>query len=511
MVSPSHSKLNRFIPGLTDLFGVLIALAFLLVVPSLSGDPGTGWHLQAGKLISEIPSGFSGPGITMDQFLFPGEAKAWVNNQWLADWLLFNVKDVFGWSGLNSLVALNVFAIYFLVILSSFSRASLSPLVSAVVLFLLLFMGAVQWIVRPVMFSFLLFAVVCHLVLLERRNLISRSKLVILPLLFAVWCNLHPAFILGIAVLGLVMASCFAEFLLEGKKLKETGVVFYSVVLFFCLIASLCNPSGVGLWQNIFGLAGNEFFMNLNSEWLSPDFHIFFFFFFLLSLLTGVLLLLSGFGQKLNYTECGLLLIFASASLMQRRYIPFFSIACALPLGLLIQFWWESQRTRSGSLVKAFQAIEQKNVLRSRARWTFYFFLLAIFVNNFFSDDARFAPEMLPAKIITALKSGPEKARILHSPDLGGSITFQLWPQQLASIDDRNQLNGQQAYLDFLDLFQVTSNWEEKLRAGNYDWLLVDQRSALFKLMSNTSVQQRTGYQAGVQEGALQLFQKRQG
>jgi len=503
-----HSHKSKHFPGLTDILGVLIGLAFLLVVPSLSGDPGTGWHLKAGELISELSGSLSGPGITSDKFLYPGELREWVNNQWLADLLLFKVRESFGWSGLNSMVALNVLIIYFLVILGSFGRAGISPLISAVVLFLLLFMGAVQWIVRPVLFSFLFFSMLCHLILLERRSLISRSRLLALPLLFAFWCNFHPAFILGLVVIVLCITSCCAESLLEGKGLRETGLPFYLVLLIASVLATFCNPSGLGLWKNIFGLAGNKFFMNLNAEWLSPDFHLFYFFFFLVSFLSGMLLFLSGFRSRLNYLECGLLLVFSGASLLQRRYIPFFSIACALPLAILFQAWWESRREAGGSLARAFQSIEQKDVLRTRVRWTSLCFLLAIVGHNFFSNDTSFAPAMLPGKIVSALQEGPSNARILHSPDFGGQITFLLWPERSPTIDDRNQLNGQQAYVDFLDIYQGASGWEEKIRKGSFDWILVEKRYPLYKLLSQIPVQKRIGYRAGVSEGEFQLFDR---
>jgi hypothetical protein len=343
---------------------------------------------------------------------------------------------------------------------------------------------------------------------LEKRGRISRKKLLFLPLVFGLWCNLHPAFILGIALLVLAIASSIASRLLEGKALKDSAFITYIIVLILSVLATFLSPFGLGLWQNIFGLAGSDFFMNLNTEWLSPDFHVFYFLFFLISFLLGVSLLVSGYGKELNFFECSLLLVFSTASLMQRRYIPFYSIACAVPLALMVQNWWAVRREKSSALARAFQSIEQKNVLRSSIRWTSLCFLSVLIVHNFFASDTRFAPEMLPKKILAVLRAEPVRARIFHSPDFGGAFAFQLWPQQFASIDDRNQLNGQQAYIDFLDIIQAAAGWEAKLGAGNYDWLLIDKRSPFFKLISQISVQKRIGFRASVEEGNQQLFEE---
>ena len=83
------------------------------------------------------------------------------------------------------------------------SNRDLSPVAAFFLAIAVCLQGSVQWIFRPVFFSFLCFSS-CYLVLDAeiKKQGGAGKKLYVLPLLFFLWANLHPAFILGLFLLG---------------------------------------------------------------------------------------------------------------------------------------------------------------------------------------------------------------------------------------------------------------------------------------------------------------------
>ena len=93
------------------------------------------------------------------------------------------------------------------------------------------------------------------------RNYRQRKCLVLIPLLFLLWANIHPTFVLGLFLLACVpLTFCIERYLLGIRDEAETR--FAKVVTAtLCLsgIATLINPYGPGLHLSILTLGGNEF------------------------------------------------------------------------------------------------------------------------------------------------------------------------------------------------------------------------------------------------------------
>ena len=242
---------------------IILILGFLSLVVfqlnNLADDPGVGWHLMTGKVISQ-----SGNIPIVDPFLNYPTPRPWVADQWLSDLLLYFTYTLGAWPLVYAVLISIFFLTFFGVYLPWLSRLTRSPNLAAIVTLLAFKMAQIHFIVRPVMCSFLLFALLLRLVWpRENTSRVIPSGLLV-GLIFVFWANLHPAFFLGFLLLGLrVMDLALAA------RFKEAAT--WCATTAFAIMCTLVNPYGVNLHLSILSLASDPFFMNLHMEWLSPD------------------------------------------------------------------------------------------------------------------------------------------------------------------------------------------------------------------------------------------------
>src|SRR5690606_9714352 len=99
----------------------------------------------------------------------------------------------------------------------------------------------------------------------------------LLPVIMLVWANLHGAFIAGFviwAIFGIGTAwDAFWRRLPAGADLPAGCWRSYLFGGVASLIATLANPSGIGLWATSAGYIGNRYLVGHTAEYLPPNFH----------------------------------------------------------------------------------------------------------------------------------------------------------------------------------------------------------------------------------------------
>lgn len=116
---------------------------------------------------------------------------------------------------------------------------------------------------RPQIFGQLLFAV--FLALLS-RPLPSKAAVVAIPLLFAVWVNLHGSFAVGFVLLGLTWIGRVIEAWWAKAVVKDTALRRLTLAIVLGLVAACVNPAGPGVYLNVLGFGGNANLKTL-QEW----------------------------------------------------------------------------------------------------------------------------------------------------------------------------------------------------------------------------------------------------
>lgn len=259
----------------------IVAVAVLLAAPALmsfSGkslsDPDIWWHLRTGEWILQhhaLPH--------TDTFSWTNAGKPWVAYSWLYELLVIKLFQWFGLAGI-----LGYGAAMLLCIMAAMRRliSSVQPDFPLLALFTLVgcLSFARMFTPRPWLFSILFFVLELDILLRVRATGRAR-KLAWLPVLFALWSNIHIQFIDGLIVLGIAAAERAATSFGWGERtLLRTRPL--GLAIFGCFLGTLANPSGLGIYRVAYDLASQSGVMSKIDELQAmpfrtiPDFLILF-------------------------------------------------------------------------------------------------------------------------------------------------------------------------------------------------------------------------------------------
>ncbi|MGQ9728131.1 MAG: hypothetical protein ACUVSC_06385 [Candidatus Fervidibacter sp.] len=229
---------------LTVILGLVIA--FAAAHPVL--DPDMWWHLAVGESILQHRSVYF-----VDTLSFTNP-KIWVNSQWMTEVIFATLHKIVGIEGLEA-IALVLKVIAFLLVF----EATKAPPLTRVWVTILFAFGAFPLIggVRPQLFSFLFVAWLSltihqHRQLSETRNLekpkwqfANLSMFVSIPLLFAIWANVHSFYPVAFALLSLAIV---ADYVNERRKqpfvLGQSWRRQMALTLSLCLVTIMFTPFG---------------------------------------------------------------------------------------------------------------------------------------------------------------------------------------------------------------------------------------------------------------------------
>lgn len=231
----------------------IIILVLLYSVPVFQAmlpveDPDIWWHLRAGHWIlshGQVP--------TTDPFSAYGMDKSWIAYSWLFEVLVYGLFTKFGLSGVLWLTVLMTLLIAFT--LHYAVRSAGLPFLAEVVLLAVVF-GSLKPVIspRPWLFSILFFAIELY-ILFQVQKTGRLAAAFILPILFALWANLHIQFIYGLAVLLLFASQSLILTQLPSQLSDDNDKIIpfrrLSVLLLSCGLATLLTPYHFQLYRPI--------------------------------------------------------------------------------------------------------------------------------------------------------------------------------------------------------------------------------------------------------------------
>jgi hypothetical protein len=213
------------------------------------------WHLRTGQWIMEhhaLP--------VTDPFSQVGQGQAWVAYSWLFEVLLYalfkacGLMGVIGYTAVLSLAIVVALLAYVQRFVPNYSRAVLYVGMGALTL-------APLCSPRPWLFT-LLFFIIEYTLLVAARQTGKTRWLWCLPLIFALWANLHIQFIYGLFLLGFDTVQPWLEQLLRRdfslKKLRENFDRQRWALLLVCCGATLATPYQIKIYQAMLEIAGQR-------------------------------------------------------------------------------------------------------------------------------------------------------------------------------------------------------------------------------------------------------------
>lgn len=239
----------------TILKRILLILPFLFVFIAslyLPTDPDLGWHLKYGEYF------FQHHQLLRDNtFSTMMPNYHWANGSWGTDIITYAIFKTGGFLGL-ALASSSIFVLTFFF----FARAGKIDFLSQAIFFPLFiyFLSPINSSsFRGQQLSYLFFGILIYLI--SNYKPLSK-KLLFIPLLFLVWCNVHEESFLFLTFFGAWVIYMIGYNILTNKankrslQKKENLLLLGTLVLSF--LVTFINPFGAELLGNAFSYIGND-------------------------------------------------------------------------------------------------------------------------------------------------------------------------------------------------------------------------------------------------------------
>ncbi|HET7010073.1 MAG TPA: hypothetical protein VFI11_04805, partial [Anaerolineales bacterium] len=408
---------RRLVPYLT-----FLAVLAMAIRPSIDTD--TWWHLRAGDWILS-----HGEILRQDVFSSTMQGAEWIYPGWLAQIVM---RGLFGAGGLGALSLLT--AVSVLVGLVAVWPLLEGPLLlRSAVLLLAAVTSSIYWSARPQILSFALTGITLWILDGARA---SPRRLWLLPVVFAVWANLHGGFAIGLILVG---ASVVAEILeiavgdpARGIRLdqawrsRKAALGRWVGWASISAVAVGVNPFG---WQMLlypWKTVSIEALQLYIQEWQSPDFHSaatqpF------LAMLVLLLLSVAGSRRPMTATEVVRGAAFTTLGLLAARNIAPFALVVAPILARhltsSLERWehlWPRSRPLNERLTRPVNMVLAVALTVAAILWG----SLQLQPRSLEAHVAR----TIPTQAFEWLAARPASGIFFHSYNWGGYVLWRLYP-----------------------------------------------------------------------------------
>jgi hypothetical protein len=302
-----------------SLNGLRIGLAAILIafLGHTRADPDLWGHVLFGREILG-----SGRIPTADSFSFLSD-RPWINHEWLSECVMYAAYAASHGVGLVILKLLLLGAMLTAVVASLRARRVEGTDLDLLLALVLIGVFAQANHVRPQVFSLAMFAWL--LTMLNSTG--SPRRLLVVPVLMAVWVNLHGGWIVGGGTLALWTGMTLVRRTSAAEKawLVGTGIA--------ALAATLVNPYGIHMWEFLWETVG--FGRADITEW-QPVYRVGFAFlsiWLLLAAAATAAIVAAVRGGRLDSRSAAPVIMLGLASFRVNRLTAFFAIAVVMLLG----------------------------------------------------------------------------------------------------------------------------------------------------------------------------------
>ncbi|MFN8527246.1 MAG: hypothetical protein U0670_01385 [Anaerolineae bacterium] len=469
-------------------FALLFALAARIPI-----DTDTWWHIRSGQYI--LQHGI----IYTDPFSHTAFGQPWTDHSWGAQILLYGIWQAGGFFGLMvytaGLATLGMFFVWKASAGNNYVRAFALVLGAAA--------AAVFWSPRPQMISFAFSAVILYLIHLYKRE--NTDRLWLVPILMAIWGNLHAGFSIGFIFLigtigGEVIANIFnrgGAYVMSWRKIGRLALI-----TLISAAALVINPYGLQMLAVPFQTVGIGVLRQYIQEWNSPNFQE-------RQTWGFILLAIALFGaagaskRRLDWTDFALTSGTAFLSLVAGRNIAVFAVA-ATPV---LTYHLDSILQERGLLRNLPTAISPR---RGRLNAILVGFLIVVAllksviilepigVQQLFDDT-------LPRRAVDYLREHPQQGNMFNAYNWGGYLMYAL-PDYPVFVDGRTDLYGDTILTEYLNAALGGSEWRDVLARYDIQFVLVETGSGLANALAT-----EPGWRTEYQDEQASLFVKETG
>ena len=432
------ARSTRLTPAPGDLVFVLVMLLILIGGRhALFNDPGTLWHLRLGRDIlagGAVPRG--------DTLTYTHAGSPWVDQSWGFDAVLAMVVDHAGWPVAVALTAILLASVY-----AALARGligdGISPVIAVYVAFTAVAIGCIHFLIRPHLITLALVYVTLRIC--QKQHERGGWIVAWVPLLTAVLANLHGGFL---ALPGIVATAVVAHAVAgRWNRARRREVLRFGLAFLACCLAGLINPYGWNLYRHVANLLVTSGVTTLIEEYQpapfgKPEARV------LEMTLLALMALPALVSKRTDRYQLVHMLVWLHLALTSIRNAPMFAFAAAGPLACLLEglpitfrnFW-------TGP--------------RSRSIW------IPVTAGGLFCLAAAgfqlggFEPGKWPFPAVPTLNRQPIAAHLFHEQDWGGLIAAECSPHRPSYVDDRFELFGKEAILEYAEALAGGPAWEK--------------------------------------------------
>jgi len=438
------------------------------------------WHLKTGQVIAT-----TGSIPRVDLFSFTAAGKPFIFQNWLAELLYYIVYGAGGFPLLvffNALMATAAFLFVYHLCLEATDKVRIAAFVA--------FLAAIgnYSSIRPQTFSFFMFA--AYSWVLSGYRFRRRDALWTLPVLMVFWVNLHGAFVLGLGLVAIYIATESCRRLIDPQRrdaLTPAELRKLIVMLLLCGLVTLINPETYKVYHYVYTVVTDPASQEFVTEWQPPQ----------VNQVLGILLFYGPFflgllsfaysRVKPDLTEIVLFFGFAVFAMMSTRNAAWFGtvaypiLARYLPI-IDLQPLITLRRFRATDWF--FRLSEES--LSERPVYSRINVVIAVFaVGVLIAQSPWIRPTLYkvplwdkqtPVGAAAYIHQRGLAGNIFHAQMFGDYLIWRLWPQQRSFIDGRVHLFG----LDFVKQYQLLlygCRWEDLLSRWNIQYLLLHNRT----------------------------------
>jgi len=486
----------------TAILGLLFLLCASFCLTQLS-EVDFYWHLLAGERILQ-----EGSVPRVDTFTYTSSGNPWIDLHWLFQVVAAAAYHSAGWLGLDVLKIGCVGGALALALLAA--RRSGASLMAILPLTLVSIVAAQErFTLRPEVASFLFLAALVA-ILRERRD--HPRLLLLLPLLVGLWANCHALYVVGIAVILLVVAGDFLEARgLTGRRpggARLPGSGLLAATTLASIAATALTPYGLAGWTLPYRLlferiAADNVYAHHIAEFQAPfgGFHptaSIGAFAVLVAVVIGAAILGRGGPRAGDLLVLGTLLIL---SLMARRNIPLFALAaipCAAPV-LEVALRRMARLVRIPVGASGAWPRRPAQLVGAAVAVTTLFLLADVWSNRFFELDGTQrnfgrgpAPGFYPEGAADFILRTRPPGEVINGMTVGGYLAWRWFPSRRVFIDGRLEVHDESLFKTYLRLQRDPVAFEEAARTLGANAILLSHRqspetAALLKHLAQSS------------------------
>ena len=415
---------------------------------------------------------------------------------WLSQVLFAWLYDIGGLPLLTVVTAIIVAATH-AAVLVFLRRRGVDSRWALVAAFVSLALGLSHWLTRPHMFSIVGAALTIFLLESARRR-----RPLLFFLLFAVWANLHGAWLYGLVMIGAYVAGDLAE-ALAGEREIWLRRARENVVLLVCgLAGTLINPYGVGLHREVFSAVTSSSLANNIEEYLPPNFNELDSLPFLIVVLATVAMIALT-ARRMPFRWLAVIVVSLFFGLRSFRNISLFGVTAWPLLALHVARAWPEGRRR----FPWFNDFVRVDARSSVGLWSVpvALALLALGLNHGWVAGApliadRFDSGRFPVAAVDSARRAGLTGRVFHPWTWGGYLMYK-WPGTPLHVDPLKFSDTTMRTFTRID--EVRPGWKAELDRWNIQTVMVRSKSVLAEALAK-----EPGWQTWYQDTTARVFRR---